>query len=431
VQYGALFETRGRRSRHRSRIAIVGCGPTGMIVATALLRKVEAPVDLVFFDPAETPGSFAHGPRGRATLNECAGVLSVIGEDGGDFTDWLRHNMLGGMGVTSIHALDQIYVPVSLFRDYLLERFGSMLSGRRDASVQVLTERVVRIVPWTEGMHVRLAGGDTLAFDWTFIATGYGLAMAERRSWEAAIRLLETRGSDLLLFGDGPRLAAIALFLKEEGFRGRLLMSSSSGRLPTPHARSPSDRTYSPNADGGLVQAVRDLRQVIDRAERVGDTSWQSIVDSASRDLTAHWPGLPPQQQARFWRHLEPFHRNATDRLAPDVHRRWLASFENAGADRPGLPRGSQPADPMLSPAAIDCREHPVPWELAELFCRAPEDLGVDMAGHLLVSGRHETRIFIIGRAAAGIWPGPFTTADVVRQADGASMEIQRAVERV
>lgn len=149
------------------RLAIVGRGPAGMATAIALLRRLRRPFHLWMIDAADFPQSFGNGPAGQALMSERAGHLSALADRPLDFVDWLKSGLGGGRGaVLALRGFENVYVPRSVFRDYLTARFGEAFAARRDTTVQTVSAAVTAVRTASGGrLCLTLDDGEEMAFD--------------------------------------------------------------------------------------------------------------------------------------------------------------------------------------------------------------------------------------------------------------------------
>jgi len=136
-----LFSSRVAASARPSampRIAVVGRGFSGMMNAIALMKTVRTPFHLQLFDPnsSVSGGQALASGHSSEILNSRVRDLSVSSGDPDDFNDWLCANTEFRTAVpAAIPGFQQIFVPKSIFSDYVYERFSEALAARRDISV--------------------------------------------------------------------------------------------------------------------------------------------------------------------------------------------------------------------------------------------------------------------------------------------------------
>jgi uncharacterized NAD(P)/FAD-binding protein YdhS len=123
----------------------------------------------------------------------------------------------------------------------------------------------------------------------------------------------------VLLIGTGLTMVDTVMSLLDRGHRGPLHALSRRGLLPRHHARLTTAPELSsaalPPTVSGLMRLVR---AEIKRAREQG-LSWQAVID-ALRPMTQElWVSLPPEERARFLRHLRPWWDVHRHRVSPAI----------------------------------------------------------------------------------------------------------------
>ncbi len=147
------------------RIAVIGAGPSGLATTIALMRRFHRPFEAWLIDAEDAPGAFADGAAGRALTTEPARDLSVVPDRPEDFCDWLKMGLLSGGGVAALRGAQDLHVPRSLFRDYVLARFAEALSLRRDMRIRTFRGTVRHIGACGEGLRVAFRDGECADFE--------------------------------------------------------------------------------------------------------------------------------------------------------------------------------------------------------------------------------------------------------------------------
>lgn len=407
------------------RIAVIGAGPSGLATAIALMRRFHRPFEAWLIDAQDAPGAFAGGAAGRALTTEPARDLSVVPDRPEDFCDWLKTGVLSGGLVAALRGAQDLHVPRSLFRDYVMARFAEALSQRRDVRIRTIRGTVRHIGDCAEGLRIGFCDGECADFDHVVVATGFGFAQCEAASWggarAAAERLSRAEAPPpLTLVGNGPRLAAILLHLRSGGYAGEIHVAAAAGRLPPPHGRGEGGMALGmPPATRSLKDAFRYIRNECIAAEMQGG-GWQAVVDAASARLSVVWRHLPQAERNHYRRHLLSLHRHVSIRLARDIHRRLAGEFET------GRTRFVPPCDPKSAGEnTIDCRDTPSARGLAGLIGHDVAALTVDECGRLVSHDEVLCGLSVVGAIASSLRPGPFAFAETVRQGYRAVLDIE------
>lgn len=152
-------------------IGIIGAGPTGICVATDLLRRLSLhspgrQIQIVLVDAAS---DFGHGYAFRSdrALNMRAATLSMTESDPADFIRWIRDDP----DLQQYHDLE--YPPRRIFGDYLQARFTETLrQARPQVSVDHWITKAVDLVVTGSGYRVTGADGSERDFAVIVLATG-------------------------------------------------------------------------------------------------------------------------------------------------------------------------------------------------------------------------------------------------------------------
>jgi uncharacterized NAD(P)/FAD-binding protein YdhS len=199
------------------RIAVVGAGAAGTLVALHLLRHAATgTLHLTLIDPDRRtgPGVPYRTTDPRHLLNVPAGKLSVTAAEPADFVAWLAEN-----GVPEASPED--FAPRELFGRYL----SSAFEGARGDRVTRVHHRAVAVARHTGGLSVALCNGDEVHADTVVLAAGPntpGTSWAPdwlRRSalfvsdpWRAGVLDNLPEDGDLLLVGTGLTLSTGQVF---------------------------------------------------------------------------------------------------------------------------------------------------------------------------------------------------------------------------
>ncbi|MDX3924481.1 MAG: FAD/NAD(P)-binding protein [Shinella sp.] len=412
------------------RIAVVGCGPAGIITIIALMRRLHRPFHAWMIDAAESPGAFGEGASGEARMNSPAGELSALADRPRDFALWLGSNMFATAAAAAIPGLEHIYAQRSLYRDYLMSRFAETLSDRPDVTLCVARHTVSTVAPGDGGFRLAFEDGECLDSDLVFLAAGSGLSNPEPAGWQGVEEWLAGRsgsGEPLLLAGDGPRMVAALLHLRSGGFGGPISVLSPKGLLPQPHARIPAAPAVpSMPEEASLRGIVRSLRRDCCSTMDAGG-NWQSVMDGLALRIPALWKELSRQDRLRYRRHLEPYYRNHAVRIAPDLHRRLVLEFRSAattlmratlvslveGGAIVRLPTGETAS---LKGHVMDCREDTVSATEDLLVPFGCEGLSLDDQARVLKCGKIVPGLYVTGRAASALRPDLHSMTEIVRQ---------------
>jgi len=315
---------------------IVGAGFSGVSVTHGLSR-LDWPhgVRIVLADRSGTFGRGAAYATDHPShlLNVPAGRMGAVAE--GDFLSWLRRDNAAVAG--------DAFVPRSRYGDYLTDLLQtSRATAAANVTIETVADQVVALAPGADGRVVaRFRNDTTLEADRVVLATGNlpprhvaGISLDDDRCvldpWEPGA-LKRLRGvSSALMVGTGLTMVDTVLFLHEANPSARFVAVSRRGLLPQSHRdHHPSRpgvidiREALTTWDGSARGLLRIVRREADRAEKNGQ-DWRDVLNGLRSITAGLWQRMPPDEQARFYRHMRPYwdahrHRMSTG-IAERVH---------------------------------------------------------------------------------------------------------------
>jgi uncharacterized NAD(P)/FAD-binding protein YdhS len=307
------------------KVAIVGGGATGTLLALALSERLAGRCRVTMFD---RDGQFGRGVAYSATapwhrLNVPAAKMGGRNDsDANGFIEWLarRGHLRAGDYAAS-------FVPRALYGDYLCELLTDvaatgMLVMRRDA--------VIAVEPRAHGYTVRTATADDIEADIVALCLGNPpppatapIPVTERwvgDVWRPGALAEIAPQHEVLLIGSGATAVDVALDLVHRRVARRILMVSRRGLLPR--------GDIPPESYAGFqqldVQAptmrrlLRQLRAGIAQAAS-GGMPWQPPFDAFRQHVEPIWQRSSDEERGRFLRHLRSLWLVHRHRLAPDV----------------------------------------------------------------------------------------------------------------
>lgn len=349
----------GRTGPHR--IAIVGGGFTGTMLATHLLRAGDPDLRVTLFEPRGRPGA-GEAYRTRCPshlLNVRAGAMSAFPDVPDDFVRWLDARPdTAGIGPDG-------FAPRALYGDYVRDRFEAAVAGAAPGSLTLRPATVVDLEPVGAALHLHLSDGTDEVADAVALCLGNappgpvpGIAAGTtaRPGWiadpwaDGAFDGVD-RDDPVLVVGTGLSMVDAVLALDDRGHRGPVLALSRRGLLPHGHADRPLPPVPAPDglaATPGAAALLRRVRSAVREAAARGE-DWRRVVDGLRPVTQALWQGADPAERARFLRHLRPVWDVHRHRIAPAAAGR-IAGLRASGRLRiaagrilslaPGMPGG-------------------------------------------------------------------------------------------
>jgi uncharacterized NAD(P)/FAD-binding protein YdhS len=324
------------------RIAIVGAGFCGTVLAAHLLRQSPATATSIhLFERGAAMGrGLAYAARDWPyLLNVPAGRLSVDSTDPLQFLRFAQR--------TRPHADAEDFLPRELYGDYLQE---VLAQAERDAPAQVRLTRtlaeVTRISRSGSAFDIEINGGDAWIADYVVLAVGD--PPPPIASWAHGVhdhpayhvdpwrhpRTLDST-KVVVIVGSGLTMADVALSLSDsvEG-APRMVSISRHGLLPLPQTVFRSS-ALSAHAIPELTRAksMRKLtaiiRQTIDAFEEEGG-DWREVVTVVRHWVPTLWCQLPDVERRRFVRHVRAYWDVHRHRMPPQLSSR-LESLRATG----------------------------------------------------------------------------------------------------
>jgi uncharacterized NAD(P)/FAD-binding protein YdhS len=258
----------------------------------------------------------------------------------------------------------------------------------------------------------------------------------------------------MILIGSGLTMVDVLLGARRDGFQGKAIVISRRGQLPRPHAPKgvvPQQVAIPHSKRVSLLAAA--VRIACEMAESSG-TPWQAIINGLRPSVQRTWQGLPPDEQARFLRHLRPFWDAHRHRIPMEVHGRLKAEFAEGRAElvrgavaevtRQGerfavklQRRGALSGEVIATDLAYDCSgfrpdlDQPLIRSLfdQDLACPDPHRLGlmVRRDGQVIGKmGKSTKGLYAIGPLCQGTLWEVTAVPEIVAQADWAANSIAK-----
>jgi uncharacterized NAD(P)/FAD-binding protein YdhS len=440
----------------RSRLAVIGCGAAGALLAIELMRRPDlpGPVELLIVEPRPELGrGVAYStPDPLHLLNVPVQAMSAVSGDSEHLLRWAREQGSAADGSDFLRRTE--------YGHYLTETLESSLAAPPEEILpRVLRERV-RSVSFEAGRPLlELESGERTLVDHAVLALGGGpvqepfeLSDEVRFSgryhcdpWEGDPRRLARDGETILLVGTGLTMVDIALSIEATTRGTRMIAISRSGLLAKGHRPGQPLSTGEPfriPPDEPLFPALLSSFFVALSEKRMTGGDATDVIDSMRPITQQLWQTLKREERVWFLRHMRRLWDVHRHRMAPrvagriaamradgtlEVTQAALSSLALAGeeilahtGERPlRVDRVVNCAGPEDDVARID--QDPVRQMIAAGVCRR-DDLGLGLAatpaGAVIDrSGRPAERLHAIGSLRKGsLWE---TTAipEIRRQA--------------
>jgi uncharacterized NAD(P)/FAD-binding protein YdhS len=290
------------------KIAIVGAGFSGLLLAIQLLRRSTTATIILI----ETASEFVR-----------ASNMSAFPEDPNHFVNWLALH-------TPSASKSQSFVPRHLFGMYLQTLLRAALDTQAGAGrLIIVPDEVTGLENRPDGIGLRLGVGRVLDAGHVVLATGNlpphdlpGLEPQLLTSYHytsdpwipnalAAIQPADR----VLLIGMGLTAIDVLLGLDRRGHRGPVVAISRRGLPPRRHADvgpvpARLDVPVKPHLSNLLGFVRREARACSD---------WRAAADGLRPHVQRLWRDASPGERSRFLRHLRPWWDVHRHRIAPPV----------------------------------------------------------------------------------------------------------------
>jgi uncharacterized NAD(P)/FAD-binding protein YdhS len=318
-----------------TRIAIVGAGLSGRLLALNLMRQASDAVSITLIDRGDGRGV---GPAYSAAvdyllLNVPAGRMGAFSADPEHFLNWVQAK--GGQA----DRFD--FLPRQLYRDYILYQFQQAQQAKASGvSFEYVCGEVTDIQAspgdgpggGLRGVTVFTQGDAVFAVDMAVLALGnfpprhpqiqHCKALDSPRymqnPWVPGVLDALRQDDTVFLIGTGQTTVDLAVGLYSRGHQGRILAVSRHGLLPLVHI---TFEPYPPFFDEikdlkSIYGIFRVVRQHFDRAEAMG-MDRRGVIDSLRPFTQTLWQNLPAQEQRKFLRGLFRYWEIIRSRIPP------------------------------------------------------------------------------------------------------------------
>jgi uncharacterized NAD(P)/FAD-binding protein YdhS len=316
------------------RIAIIGGGCSGTLVAARLLRDARGPAHVILIERSPPPGQgVAYGTECEEhLLNVPAARMSAWPEEPDHFLRWARERA-GDHGVREPIG-DEDFLPRRVYGLYLADIIGQA-QGRAvsDVTLETVAGEAIDLEEAEEGGRITLADGRTIVARSVVLALGnlpgeypirrplkfYHGPRYVHLPWAPGALERIGKHEDILIVGAGLTAVDIIVKCRALGHSGVIHALSRRGLLPQGHRSGlpPYSAFLAPESLPTTVRgAFARLRKEVRAATARGD-DWRAVVDAIRPLSQALWLGFSWDERARFMRHVRPFWEAHRHRIAP------------------------------------------------------------------------------------------------------------------
>lgn len=298
------------------RVAIVGGGFSGTLVAVHLLRQERA-VHIDLIDPRGAGRGLAYSTVwDEHLLNVPAVRMSAFGAEPMHFLEWLHAN-------GNPNAAPDYFAPRKLYGTYLQALLETSIraAGARSRFRQHYSEATT-LSYGSKHVRISLRNGERIQADKIVLATGNPPPRRQGdfgSPWTPGAFAGIDPNQDVLLIGAGLTAVDAFLALTGQGHRAAIHAVSRRGQLPQAHTSYrplsiPFDAAQATSARGLL----RAIRQRVRQAFNEGD-DWRAVIDSLRPVTNEIWTRLELTEQRRILRHAKTWWDIHRHRMAPEI----------------------------------------------------------------------------------------------------------------
>jgi uncharacterized NAD(P)/FAD-binding protein YdhS len=310
-----------------TRIAIVGAGLSGRLLALNLLRHACPAVRILLIDRGDSRymGPAYSDPSEHLLLNVPAGRMGALSEDPAHFLTWVRQR--------GVSADEESFLPRRLYGEYLLDLMHRAQHDRTGGpAFEHVSEEVTDIEVKSDGATICTQRARSFVADKVVLALGNfpprhptienQAAFASRRyvrtPWDSRILAGLAPGDAVVLLGTGQTTVDIAVALHAHRYEGRIVAISRRGILPLAHQGFAS---YPSPLEGidcppRVLDIFRIVRRHMERADSMG-IDRRAVIDSLRALTPSLWYNLPGPEKLRFLRHLFRYWEIIRSRIPP------------------------------------------------------------------------------------------------------------------
>lgn len=315
------------------RIAIIGGGFSGAMVAVHLLRHAVSPLTIYLIErkPTIGPGVAYSTASECHLLNVPAGKMSAFPDEPDHFLNWLQ-SLPEQQDLWNFDASS--FVTRRLYGQYIQVVLNDAATqARSGVQLEQIIDEAVAIQPQVNQASVVLKGGRTLEVDRVVVAWGNFVPKhphlgnsATYESWRYhaspwSIPNFTAFAADetVMVVGSGLTAIDVVARLHQQGHQGQIILVSRRGLLPQPHRPGSAYPAFTTEQLPQRLSALmRHIRQEIEFAALQG-YDWRSVLDALRPVSQLLWQNLTLAEQRRFLRHLRPYWETHRHRIAPPI----------------------------------------------------------------------------------------------------------------
>lgn len=296
------------------RIAIIGAGASGTILAINLLRELKQPAEITLIEKDKRKlyrGAAYSSKLEYELLNVPIGKMSLFPAQPDDFYNWLNKNSFPDHDLTR-----GSFVSRRLYGSYLTNRIEEAVKEKHeDVLFKTILFSAVELKKEGNAYVLKQEDGSLLTADTVILATG-NEAPTQVVPHEA-VKVLGDKyisnpwvgdelpiTEDILIIGTGLTMVDHVLSLRKRGHIGKIKAISRHGLLPKTHGVSVPYQLSTDISDTDFQKFYDKLMTEIEMAGQQ-NINWISVLD-ALRPLTpAIWKKFDDKSKREFLQHYK------------------------------------------------------------------------------------------------------------------------------
>ena len=331
------------------KIAIIGCGFSGIMTAAHLVRQTRHPFELVMIDGSSNFGKgVAYNPFSKELLlNVTASRMSAFAADPEHFLDWVM--LQDGYNSTDKQTVADSFLPRYLYGEYLTEIWNETVNMAKAKSVSVSMKNCFVHDIDISKTHVSLTldNNEKLIADYCLLACGNQLPanpkISEERFYYSSRYFHDPWSANavenadpllpVLILGNGLTCADTILALQGNGFRNNIVTVSPNGFYLQPNLfPTGADNSILPELNGKtrlieLVSVINRHRKLVVR--RGGNPG--SVIDGLRPVTQQLWKNLSAEDKRTFLKRLNFLWNAFRHRIPSEVYRKIMQLKQSGG----------------------------------------------------------------------------------------------------
>ena len=265
-----------------TKIAIIGAGLSGRLLALNLARKGTSAVSIRMIDRGDTRymGPAYSNEADYLLLNVRAGQMGAFSEDPEHFLTWAQER--------GARADRSDFLPRRLFRDYILDLMADAWQARTNGPLFEHVRGEVTDIETKGGCAtIHMKAQEPFVVDRGILALGNfpprhppienRMALQSGRyvldPWAQGVLAPLSRSDNVILIGSGQTVVDLVVALYRRGHEGRIVAVSRHGLLPLEHRGFQSYASFFPE--------IKDSKRILDTSRPSANTSaepkrWES-----------------------------------------------------------------------------------------------------------------------------------------------------------